>query len=141
MRRGHVPAGGHVAGLWMFFKNDSALRCCAVFCGVLRCFVCVFLAFVFTKQHKTDHTKYTKNEQKEQNTLCAIQRNTVLRIFLSLRKCVHKNHSQNTPTSKKLQNTRKTPFIFTKHSQNTTKHKTPANHPQNTAKLHRTHLL
>ena len=46
-----TPAGGH--GL----KKNSVLRCFAVFCGVLRCFVCVFSAF-FTKQHKTDQKRY-----------------------------------------------------------------------------------
>ena len=56
-RGGHVPAGGHVAGLWMFFKNSVLWSCFAVFCGVLRCFMCVFLAF-FTKQHKTDQNVY-----------------------------------------------------------------------------------
>jgi len=45
----------------MFFKN-SVLRCFAVFCGVLRCFVCVFLAF-FTKQHKTDQKVYKTNNK------------------------------------------------------------------------------
>jgi len=35
---GHVPAGGHVARLWMFFKNSVLrcfLRCFVVFCGGL----------------------------------------------------------------------------------------------------------
>ena len=43
-----TPAGDHV-----FSKK----QCFAVFCGVLRYFVCVFLAF-FTKQHKTDQKTY-----------------------------------------------------------------------------------
>jgi len=109
-------------------------QCFVVICGVLRCFVCVFLAF-FTKQTKTDQKK---NSQNEQNTLCAIQRNTVLCIFLSLRKCLQKTfakHVQN--IAKHPQNTakhRKTLF-FEKHSQNT--RKTPAKHrktSQNTTK-------
>jgi len=82
---GHVPAGGHVAGLWMFFKN-SVLRCFTVFCGVLRY---VFYVRVFSVFHKTaqNRPKSIQNAQSnEQNTLCAIQRNTVLCIFLSLRK-------------------------------------------------------
>jgi len=112
----------------MFFIHSfcGVLRCFAVFCGVL-CFVCVFLAF-FTKQHKTDQKLYkTHKTHKIQNMLCAIQRNTVLCIFLSLSKCLQK-HSRN--TSKTLQNIRKTPqnTVFQKHSQNTTKH------PQNTRK-------
>ena len=108
-RGGHVPAGGHhVAGLWMFFKN-SVLRCFAVLCSVLRCFMRVFLAFFFSQNSTKQTKKYTKrtNAQNEQNTLCAIQRNTVLCIFLSLRKCLYKKHPQN--TSKTLQNLRKTP--------------------------------
>ena len=60
-RGGHVPAGGHVAGLFFFFEN-SVLRCFAVFCGVLRCFMRVFLAF-FTKQHKTDQKVYKTNNK------------------------------------------------------------------------------
>jgi len=132
---GHVPAGGHVAGLWMFFKN-SVLRCFAVFCGVLRCFVCVFLTFFLQNSFSKHSTKQTKKYTKrtnEQNTRCAIQRNTVLCILLSLRKCLQK-YSQN--TSKTLQNIRKTKTpqntVFQKkHSQHTTKH------PQNTRAKHR----
>jgi len=141
LRRGvHVPAGGHVdvAGLWMFFKN-SVLRCFAVFCGVLRCFMCVFSAF-FTKQHKTDQKVYeTHKTNKIRFVLCAIQRNTVLCISLSLRKCLQKTfakhvqniakHPQNTAnhcfsknTRKTPQNTRKTPTKHRKTLQNTTKH-------------------
>jgi len=119
-----------------------------VFCGVLRCFVVfcgvlcvrVFLAAFFTKQHKIDHKVYkTLETNKIQNTLCAIQHNTVLCIFLSLRKCLQKifaqhvqniaKHPQNTAkhcfsenTRKTPQNTRKTP---TKHSAK--HHKTPQN--------------
>jgi len=96
-------------------------------------------------QNRPKQTKNIQNAQNEQNTLCAIQRNTVLCVFLSLRKCLQKN-SQN--TSKTLQNIRKTPqthcktLFLKKHSQNTTKH--PQNTrktPQNTAKHHKTDLL
>jgi len=108
-----------------------------VFCGVLWCFA-VFCVRVFSVFHKTAQNRPTsiQNAQNEQNTLCAIQRNTVLCIFLSLRKCLQK-HSQN--TSKTLQNIRKTPqntvfqkLIFQKTLAK--HHKTPAKHPQNTAK-------
>jgi len=126
-----------------FFK----IQCFAVFCGVLRCFavfcVRVFSVF-FTKQHKTDQ-RNVQNAQNEQNTLCAIQRNTVLCVFLSLRKCPQKTfakHVQN--IAKHPQNAakhRKTLF-FGNHSQNTAKH--PQNTrktPQNIAKHHKTDLL
>jgi len=117
-----------------------------VFCGVLWCFA-VFCVGVFSIFHKTDQNrpKNIQNAQNEQNTLCAIQRNTVLCVFLSLRKCLQKTfakHVQN--IAKQSQNTakhRKTLF-FKKHSQNTTKH--PQNTrktPQNTAKHHKTDLL
>jgi len=93
----------------------------------------VFLAF-FTKQTKTDQ-EYIQNAQNEQNTPCAIQRNTVLCVFLSLRKCLQKTlakHVQN--SAKHPQNTAKHCFskntlkLTTKHPQNTCKT------PQNTAK-------
>jgi len=85
----------------MFFKN-SVLRCFAVFCGVLCACFSVF--------HKTaqNRPQSIQNAQNEQNALCAIQRNTVLCIFLSLIKCLQKT--------------------FAKHVQNIAKH------PQNTAK-------
>jgi len=106
----------------------------AVFCGVLRCFVCVFLAFFF-KQHKTDQKIYKTNKtNKIQNTLCAIQRNTVLCVFLSLRKCLQKK-SKTRPKHCKTSAKHCKTLFFKKHSQNTT------NHPQNTAKHHKTHLL
>jgi len=107
-----------------------------VFCGVLRCFA-VFCVRDFSVFHKTaqNRPKNIQNAQNEQNTLCAIQRNTVLCVFLSLRKCVKKTfakhvqniakHPQNTAKHCFSNNTRKTP-------QNT--RKTPAKHPQNTAK-------
>ena len=114
-----------------------------MFCGVLRCFVCVFLAF-FTKTAQ-NRPKNIQNAQNERNTRCAIQRNTVLCVFLLLRKCLQKTfakHVQN--IAKHPQNSakhRKT-LLFKKHSQNTTKH--PQNTrktPQNTAKHHKTDLL
>jgi len=92
----------------------------------------VFLEF-FTKQHKTDQKihKTLQNAQNEQNTLCAIQRNTVLCVFLSLRKCPQKTFAKHVQNNAKhpqnIAKHRKTLF-FEKHSQNTAKH------PQNTAK-------
>jgi len=132
----------------MFFKN-SVLRCYfAVFCGVLRCFVCVFVAF-FTKQQKTDQKVYkTHKTNNKQITLCAvpvpIQLNTVLCIFLSLRKCLQiQKKSQN--TSKTLENIRKTPQNTVKKNTRKTPQNTRKNTrktPQNTAKHdHKTHLL
>ena len=112
-------------------------------CGVLRCFA-VFYVRVFSVFYETaqNRPKSMQNAQNEQNTLCAIQRNTVLCILLSLRKRLQKN-SQN--TSKTLQNIRKTPqnTVFQKkHSQNTTKHpQNTCKTPQNTANHHKTHLL
>jgi len=116
----------------MFFKN-SVLRCFAV----LWCFA-VFCVRIFSVFHKTtqNRPKSIQNAQNEQNTLCAIQRNTVLCIFLSLRKCLQKTftkHVQN--IAKHLQNTAKHCFFKTtrKTPQNT--RKTPAKHrktPQNT---------
>ena len=114
-------------------------QCFAVFCGVLRCFA-VFCVRVFSVFHKTaqNRPKSIQNAQNEQNTLCAIpiQRNTVLRIFLSLRKCLQKTfakhvqniakHPQNAKHCCFSKNTRKTPL-------NT--RTTPAKHrktPQNT---------
>jgi len=113
-----------------------------VFCGVLRCFAVFFLR-VFNVFHKTaqNRPKNIQNAQNEQNSLCAIQRNTVLCVFLSLRKCLQKifvkhvehiaRHPQNTAkhrktpfsnnTRKTLQNTRKTLAKHRKTLQNTTK--------------------
>jgi len=116
-----------------------------VFCGVLRCFVvfCGVVCACFSVFHKTAQNRLTsiQNAQNEQNTLCAIQRNTVLCIFLSLRKCLQETfakHVQN--IAKRPQNTAKHCFQKTlakhhKHPQNTRKT------PQNTAKHHKTHLL
>jgi len=135
---GHVPAGGQVAGLWMFDVFQK--QCFAVFCGVLWCFA-VFCVRVFSVFHKTaqNRPKSIQHAQNEQNTLCAIQRNTVLYIFLSLRKCLQKTFA------KHVQNIAKYPLNTAKHcfSKNTRKtpqntRKTPAKHrktpqkPQNT---------
>jgi len=104
----------------------------------------VFCVRVFSVFYKTaqNRTKHIQNAQNEQNTRCAIQRNTVLCVFLSLRKCLNKKHSQN--TFKTLQNIRKTQQNTAKHcfSKALAKHhKTPAKHPQNTAKHHKTDLI
>jgi len=102
---------------------------------------------VFSVFHKTDQNRPNniQNAQNEQNTLCAIQRNTVLCVFLSLKKCLQKTfakHVQN--IAKHPQNTakhRKTLFFKT-HPQNTTNHpQTTRKTPQNTAKHHKTDLL
>jgi len=110
-------------------------QCFAVFCGVLWCFA-VFCVRAFSGFHKTaeNRPKSIQNAQNKQNTLCAIQRNTVLCIFLSLRKCLQKNRKTRPKHWKTSAKHRKTLFKK-KHSQNTTKH--PPNTrktPQNTAK-------
>jgi len=119
-------------------------QCFAVFCGVLWCFA-VFCVRVFSVFHKTaqNRPKSIQNAQNEQNTLCAIQRNTVLCIFLSrTQKMSTKNIRKTRPkhcktsakhrktlycffknTRKTPQNTRKTPAAkHRKTPQNTTKH-------------------
>ena len=93
---------------------------------------------VFSVFHKTaqNRPKNIQNAQNEQNTLCAIQRNTVLCVFLSLRKYLQKTFA------KHVQN-------IAKHPQNTAKHRKtlffePQNTrktPQNIAKHHKTDLL
>jgi len=112
------------------FQKQS---CFAVFCGVLRRFMCVFLAF-FTKQHKTDQKVYKTHRTKK----IRFVQYSAIRCCASFSHSenVYKKHSQN--TSKTLQNIGKTP-------QNTVllkslaKHrKTPAKHPQNTAKHRKT---
>jgi len=101
----------------------------------------------FTKQHKTDQKVYkTQNEQNEQKELCAIQRNTVLCIFLSLRKCFYKKNIRKTRPNKHCKTSAKQKHRKTlhlkKHLQNTTKHQQNTRKtPQNTAKHHNTHLL
>jgi len=99
----------------MFFKN-SVLRCFAVFCGVLRCFVCVFLAF-FSKQHKTDQKVYKTHKT---NKIHFVQYSAIrcCASFSYSETNVYKKHLQN--TSKTLQNIRKT--------QNTVFQKTLAKH-------------
>jgi len=123
-----TSAGGH--GL----KKNSVLRC---FCGVLWCFA-VFGVRVFSDFYKTaqNRPKNIQNAQNEQNTRCAIQRNTVLCVFLSLRKCLYKKHSQN--TSKTLQNIRKTPQNTAKHCFSKSTRKTPQNTRKTPAKHHKT---
>jgi len=140
---GHVPAGGHVVGLWMFFKKHC-FACFAVFYGVLRCFVCVFLAF-FTKQQKTDPKVYKTHKTNTKYALCNTIQYSAIRCCASFSRSenVYKKHSQNNVQNigKHPQNTAKH-CSSKKHSQNTTKH--PQNThktPQNTAKHHKTHLL
>jgi len=115
--------------LWMFLKN-RVLRCFAVFCGVLRCFVCVFLAF-FTKQTK----KYTKRTKRTKYALCNTAQYVAVHLSLT-QKNVYKKNRKIRPkhckthrktlffknTRKTPQNTRKTPAIHFKTPQNTTKH-------------------
>ena len=116
-----------------------------MFCGVLWCFAvfCVRVFSVFFKLHKTDQ-QYIQNAQNEQNTLwlCAIQRNTVLRIFLSLRKCQMTTQNIRKTRPKSCKTHAKTPQNTVFHKTHATHHKTPAKHKtQNTAKHHKTHLL
>jgi len=113
-------------------------QCFAVFCGVLRCFVCVFLTF-FSQNSTKQTKKYTiKRTKRTEYAMCNTAQYDAVQLSLT-QKMSYKKHSQN--TSKTLQNIRKTPqntvFLKTlaKH------HKTPAKHPQNTAKHHKTHLL
>ena len=139
-RGGHVPAGGHhVAGLWMFFKN-SVLRCFAVLCSVLRCFMRVFSAF-FTKQHKTDQKVYKthKRTKRTKYALCNTAQYGAVHLSLTQKMSIQKTSAkhvqniakppQNTAkhcflknTCKTPQNTRKTPTKHRKTSQNTTTH-------------------
>ena len=121
-----------------------------MFCGVLRCFAvfCGVLCACFKRfsQNSTKQTikKNIQNAQNEQNTLCAIQRNTVLCVFLSLRKCLQstKNIRKTRPKHCKTSAKHRKTLYFEKHSQNTAKH--PQNTrktPQNIAKHHKTDLL
>jgi len=105
-------------------------QCFAVFCGVLWCFA-VFCVRVFSVFYKTaqNRPKSIQNAQNEQNTPCAIQRNTVLCIFLSLRKCLQKTLAKHVlNTSKTLQNIRKTPQNTVFQKTLAKHHKTPAKH-------------
>ena len=110
-----------------------------MFCGVLRCFVCVFLAF-FTKQTKTDQ-KYTKRTKRTKCALCNTVQYGAVRLSLTQKmstKNIRKTRSKHCKTPAKHRKT----LFFKKHSQNTTKH--PQNTrktPQNTAKHHKTDLL
>jgi len=127
----------------MFFKN-SALQCFAVFCGVLRCFMRVFVSVFYrvNPKHQTDQKVYKTNKT---NKIRFVQYSAIrccAAFSHTLRKCLQKTfakhvqniakHPQNTAKHCFSKNTRKTPQ---KHPQNT--HKTP----QNTAKHHKTHLL
>jgi len=122
------------------FKKQCFLRCFAVFCGVLRCFVCVFSAF-FTKQHKTADQKVHKTNKIRFVQYSAIQ--CCASFSHSVK--VYKKHSQNSENTrpkhcKTSAKHRKTLF-FKKHSQNTSKH--PQNTrktPQNTKKNQKKHI-
>jgi len=93
----------------------------------------VFLAF-FTKQHKTDQKVYKTHKT---NKIRSVQYSAIrCCASFSHSENAYKKHSQN--TSKTLQNIRKTPqntVFFTTLAQH---HKTPAKHPQNTAKHRKT---
>ena len=104
---------------------------------------------VFSVFHKTDQNRPKIYKTHKTNKIrCAIQRNTVLCVFLSLRKCLcllqktFAKHVQN--IAKHSQDTakhRKTLF-FEKHLQNTAKHpQNTCKTPQNIAKHHKTDLL
>jgi len=124
-----------------------------VFVFIYCVIACVFLAFFFAFFTKKAQNRAQKKQsaQNEQNTLCAIQRNTVLCIL-----ALSHTHTQKMSTKtirKTFQNTSKKQKVFkvAKHPQNTAKHclkktlaqhrETPAKHPQNTAKHHKTHLF
>ena len=140
-RGGHVPAGGHVAGLWMFFKNRK--QCFAVFCGILRCFavfyVRVFSVFHETAQNRPTSNKYTKRTKRTKYALCNTAQYGAVHLLLTQKICLQKNirktrpkhckNPQNTAkhcfsknTRKTPQNSRKTPTKHRKTPQNTTKH-------------------
>jgi len=119
-------AGGHG------FSKNSVLRCFAVFCGVLRCFVCVFLAF-FTKQQKTDK-QYTKRTKRTKYALCNTAQYGAVRLSLTQKmstKNIRKTRPKHCKTSAKH---RKTPQIIVFQNTPAKHRKTPAKHPQNTAK-------
>jgi len=117
-------AGGHG------FKKNSVLRCFAVFCGVLRCFVCVFLAF-FTKNRPKQTNKYTKRTKRTKYALCNTAQYGAVRLSHTQKmstKNIRKTRPKHCKTSPKHRKT----LFKKKHSQNTTKH------PQNTLlKKHR----
>jgi len=119
----------------MFFKN-SVLRCFAVFC------VRVFSVFHKIAQNRPKSIQNAQNLHKtnkiRSEPLCAIQRNTVICIFLSLRKCLQKNLQNTSKISKTSQNIRKTPQNTGFQKTLAKHHKTPAKHPQNTAKHRKT---
>jgi len=112
-----------------------------VFCGVLWCFA-VFCVRVFSVFYKTaeNRPKSIQNAQNEHKIrfvqYYSIQRNTVLCILLSLRKCLQKTFAKQRPKHWKTSaKHRKTLFFkktLAKH------HETPAKHPQNTAKYRET---
>jgi len=128
-----TSAGGHG------FKKKCVLRCFAVFCGVLRCFVCVFLAFL-TKQTKQTK-KYTKRTKRTKYALCNTAQYGAVRLSLTQKmstKNIRKTRPKHCKTSAKH---RKTPqnTLFQKNTRKTPQNtrKTPAKHrktPQNTTK-------
>jgi len=120
--------------------HTQFLRCFAVFCGVLRCFV--FCVRVFSVFHKTaqNRPKIIQNAQNAQNTKYALCNTAQYgAVHLSL------TQQMSTKTfAKHVQNIAKHPQNTAKHCFSKTlakHHKTPAKHPQNTAKHHKTHLL
>jgi len=120
-RGSHVPP----QGVTVFQKT--------VFCGVLRCFVCVFLAY-FTKQHKTDQKIYKKNKT---NKIRFVQYSAIrCCASFSHSENVYKKHSQNMSKTacKTSAKHRKTPQNTVLRKTLAKHRKTPAKHPQNTAK-------
>jgi len=121
----------------VFLKN-SVLRCFSVFCGVFRCFVCVFLRF---SQNSTKQTKkYTKRTKRTKCALCNTTQYGAVHLSLTQKmstKNIRKTRPKHCKTSAKHRKT----LFFLKHSQNIAKH--PQNTrktPQNTAIHHKTHL-
>jgi len=119
----------------MFFENseNSVLRCFAVFCGVLRCFVFVFLAF---SQNSTKQTKnYIKRTKRTKYALCnTAQYGAVHRSLTQIMSTenIRKTRPKHCKTSAKHRKTLKKKKTLAKHR------KTPAKHPQNTAKHRKT---
>jgi len=129
----------NVTGGVTYLRRGSRFKkkqCFAVFCGVLRCFVCVFLAF-FTKQTKTDQ-KYTKRTKRTKYALCNTAQYGAVRLSLTQKmstKNIRKTRPKHCKTSAKH---RKTPQNTVFQKTLAKHHKTPAKHPQNTAKHRKT---
>ena len=113
------------------FQKQFLRRCFAMFCDVLRCFVCVFLAAFFTKQHKTDQTVYKTHKAPTKYALCNTAQYGAVHLSLTQKmstKNIRKTRPKHCKTSAKHHNN--TVFVNTLLILNY--YKTPAKHPQNT---------